>query len=354
MQCQQRKVGIFPIMVAAALLTGCAMSAPHSTQSIVAGALVDPELEPFLGCAALTGEWENQGHQIKEHRIYAAILSGVLGMAEQQPDVAFADRVRLEMQHDGSLVLTASEEKSALGSLSVPAKDIQCEAARVEFRQPERMQLAVDAQGALWIKRRMGLLAIPYSYRFLPVGHDAPDCLKQLPNCAPGQQRMPTPTGMAMVMTGVGADLAASIRKVDDRLDMMMVQDGAMAKMVETVYLLPGTHHFDVRVWTLGDYWSKRPQTDLTASATLEACHTYVPVGRHREGGESWAMLIDMGKGFDTGCVGFLGMPRTAIRFSDDERQLLVSELCYAPWGGSTGVDAPPREFPLPQPAVAP
>lgn len=338
----------------AVLLAGCTTSAPHSTQSIVPGALVDPQLEPLRGCAALAGEWENQGHQIKEHRTYAAILSAVLGLAGQQPDTAFADRVRIEMQDDGSLLLTASEDKSALGSLGVSAGDVQCEAAGVELRQPERMQLSVDAQGALWIKRQEGLLGIAYSYRFLPVGHQAPDCLKQLPNCGPGAQRMPTPTGMAMVMTGVGADLAAVIKKVDDRLDMVMVQDGGMVKMVETVYLLPGTHRFDVLVWTQGSYWSNRPQAKLDTSVTLEACHSYVPVGKHREGSESWVTLIDMGKGFDPDCVSFIDLPRTAIRLSEDERKLLVPERCYAAWDSSAGADELTREFPLPQPVAEP
>ncbi|MCB1598177.1 MAG: hypothetical protein KDI87_10740 [Gammaproteobacteria bacterium] len=353
MQCQRYACTRFPAtaVVAALLLAGCTMGAPHSIQSIVPGALVDPVLEPLRGCEALSGEWENQGHQIKEHRVYVAILSAALGMAESLPDTAFADRVRLEMQDDGSLVLRAVEDQSELAALTVPAKAIQCDADSAQLEQPARMQLAVDAEGALWIKRRQGLLSIPYSYRFLPVGHGHADCLKQLPNCGPSVQRMPTPTGMAMVLTGIGAtNLQAGIRKVDDRLDMAMVQDGAMARMVEAVYLLPGTHSFDVLVWTPGNYWTARPQTTFRTSASLEACHVYLPVGWHREGLESRATLVDMGKGFDPYCAAFLGAPSTGIRFSDDERSLLVPQRCYANWDTNPS----PREFPLPYPPAVP
>lgn len=340
-------------VVAALLLGGCTMGAPHSTQSIVPGALVDPVLEPLRGCAALTGEWGNQGYELKESRTKTAILSGVLGMAEQLPEAAFADRVHLELQNDGSLVLTAREGLSVLATLSIPASAIQCEAAAADLSAPSRVQLAVDTQGALWIKRRRGLLAIPYSYRFLPSGTPIPDCLKQLPNCHPGMQRMPTPSGMAVVVAGAG-DLHASIRKVDDRLEMAMVQGGAMPVQAQAVYLLPGTHSFDVLVWLPGNYWINRPQTRLSTQLTLEACHVYVPIGSLDEAGASWATLIDLGKGFDPECVGTPTLPRSDIRFSDDQRSLLVAERCYASWGESAGANAPPREFPVLQPSFAP
>ena len=57
MQCQQHACTRFPAtaVVAALLLAGCTMGAPHSTQSIVPGALVDPVLEPLRGCQALRG-----------------------------------------------------------------------------------------------------------------------------------------------------------------------------------------------------------------------------------------------------------------------------------------------------------
>ena len=341
------------VMVATLLLGGCTMGAPYSTQSIVPDALVDPVLEPVRGCAALSGEWANRGYEIKEQRTKVAILSGALGLAEELPEAAFADRVRFELQDDGSLLLTAMEKHSALGSISVPARSIRCEATEARLAAPARMELMVDTQGALWIKRRHGLLAIPFSYRFMPAGEPTPDCAKQLPNCRPGMQRMPTPSGMAVVAAGAG-DLNAAIRKVDDRLAMLMVQDGGMAAWAQAAYLLPGPHRFDMLVWTPGNYWTAMPHTTLSTQATLEACHVYLPVGWHEEGGTSWATLIDLGKGFDIDCVGIPSMPRSDIRFSPDHRKLLVAERCYAAWGESAGSNAPPREFPLPQPPPAP
>lgn len=341
------------VMVATLLLGGCTMGAPYSTQSIVPDAYVDPVLEPLRGCAALTGEWANQGYQIKEHRTKVAILSGALGLADELPDAAFADSVRFERQDDGSLLLTAMEADSALGSISVPARNIRCEAMEARLAAPARMELMVDTQGALWIKRRHGLLAIPFSYRFMPAGDQTPHCAKQLPNCRPGMQRMPTPSGLALVATGAG-DLNAAIRRVDDRLEMTMVQEGRMPTQARAVYLLPGSHSFEVRIWTPGNYWTAMPHTTLSTQAKLEACHVYLPVGWHEEGGTSWATLIDLGKGFDIDCVGIPTMPRFDIRFSPDHRKLLVAARCYAAWGESASVNAPPREFPLPQPTLAP
>lgn len=339
--------------VALLLLGGCTMGAPHSTQSIVPGALVDPLLEPLRGCAALRGEWTNQGFEIKEQRTKIAILSGALGLAEELPDAAFADRVRFELQDDGSLRLTAMENQSVLGSISLPAHDIRCAATEARLTAPVRMALMVDTQGALWIKQRHGLLAIPYSYRFMPAGDQTPDCVRQLPNCRSGVVRMPTPTGMALVAPGAG-NLQAAIRKVDDRLEMMMVQDGSMPVWAQAAYLLPGQHRFDMQVWAEGNYWTARPHTNLSTEVTLEACHTYLPVGAYDEGGASWATLIDLGKGFEIECVGTQNLPRSEIRFSADQRKLLVPEHCYARWGESAGSNAPPREFPLPQPPLAP
>jgi hypothetical protein len=337
------------VIMVSLLLGGCTTGAPHSTQSMVPGALVDPVLEPLRGCEALRGEWANRGYEIKENRTKVAILSAALGLADELPDTAFADRVRFELQDDGSLLLTAMEKHSALGSVSVPASDIRCEATDARLAAPARMELAVDTQGALWINRRHGLLAIPYRYRFMSVGEQIPDCTKQLPNCRPGMQRMPTPSGMAMVVAGAG-DLNAAIRKVDDRLEMLMVQDEGVAAWAQAAYLLPGPHRFDMLAWTPGNYWTARPQTRLSTEVTLEACHVYVPVGSHEEGGMSWATLIDLGKGFDIACVGTPTAPRTEIRFSADQRKLLVAEHCYAEWGESAGFNAPPREFLLPQP----
>ena len=351
---QQDGTSLWPTAVAALLLLGgCTMGVPHSTQAIVPGALVDPQLEPLRSCAALTGEWANHGYEIKESRTKTAILSGALGLAEELPDAVFADRVRFEWQDDGSLLLTAVETRSALGSISVPASDIRCDATDVRLTAPAHVELAVDTQGALWIKRRRGLLAIPYSYRFMPAGDRTPDCAKQLPNCRPGMARMPTPSGMAVVATGAG-DLHASIRKVDDRLEMMMVQGGGMPAWAQAAYLLPGPHSFEVLVWTPGNYWISRPHTTLSTPATLEACHVYLPVGLLDEGGAGWATLIDLGKGFDVECVGIPTITRSDIRISADQRKLLVAERCYATWGESAGVDAPPREFPLPQPPLPP
>lgn len=354
MQCQHACTS-FPAtaVVAALLLAGCTTGAPHSTQSIVPGALVDPALEPLRGCAALRGEWENQGYEIKESRTKTAVLSGALGLAEELPDAAFADRVRFAWQDDGSLLLTAVEQLSALGSISVPASNIRCNARDLRLTAPAHVELAVDSQGALWIKRQRGLLAVRYSYRFLPAGDRTPDCAKQLPNCRPGMERMPTPSGMAVVATVVG-DLHASIRKVDERLDMLMVQNGGMPVWAQAAYLLPGPHSFEVLVWMPGNYWTARPQITLNTSATLEACHVYVPVGFLDEGGAGWATLVDLGKGFDIDCVGSPAYPRSDLRISADQRKLLVAEHCYATWGESAGVDAPPREFTLPQLPLTP
>lgn len=156
---------------------------------------------------------------------------------------------------------------------------------------------------------------------------------------------------MAVVVVG---NLGASIREVDDRLEMGMVQGGAgMPAQAQAVYMLPGPHRFDVLVWLPGGYWS-RPHAKLSTQLTLEACHVYVPVGSHDEGGANWATLIDLGKGFDPACVGTPTLPSSAIRFSDDQRKLLVAEYCYASWGESAGANAPPREFLLSQPPVAP
>lgn len=149
MQRQQHGYASFPAVaiVAALLLGACTMGGPYSTQSIVPGALVDPVLEPLRGCVALTGAWKNQGYELKENRTKIAILSSALGMAEQLPEAAFADRVHIELQDDGSLVLTARENLSVLASLSIPVKNIECEATGVRLAAPAHVQLAAWPAG---------------------------------------------------------------------------------------------------------------------------------------------------------------------------------------------------------------
>ncbi|MCB1688534.1 MAG: hypothetical protein KDI33_08615 [Halioglobus sp.] len=321
-------------------LAGCTLTVPHSTQTLAAGALVDSALEPTRGCEALDGEWQNQGIRLRDNRIDSAILTGAMGVEDASAELAFADRIRIDRQEDGSLTLTALDKTSTVGSISIPAQDIRCETDSAQLLKPTRTRLAVDSQGALWLQNTHGLLAITYSYRFLPAGDTQVDCAVR-GACSWGA---PAPNGMATVIVGAGG-LQAGISQVDGKLETLMLQHGTVSH-AQTVYLLPGQHRFSVLVWTPGSYWSDRPQTTIEVATDLNACHVYVPVGWHREGSESWATLIDMGSDFRRDCVSTVAHVNSAMYLNGDASKLLVKEYCFS--SSSTSSDAPPREFPLP------
>ena len=333
-----RQPGLAAGLLAGLLLGGCTPGIPYSTQTLAVGALVDPVLEPVRGCEALNGEWRNQGEKFGGPRIRSALLAGIIELTSPVPDAAFTDRVRLEMQDDGALLVTALDGNSLVGSRRIEAEKIRCGADGALVGDSGRMRVSVDTRGALWIQAPRGLLSILYGYRFLPVGSECTACGESL------AWATPAPEGMATVVVGIG-DHQATVTTVDDSLPVVMVQAGKTSR-AEAVYLLPGEHRFQMLVWTPGNFWTDRPQATVSTQARLEACHVYVPVGWHRAGIESGAALVDMGPDFRRDCVSTPTSKHTAIRFSADERSLLVNGHCFRQQG-PTVPDPPPREIPI-------
>jgi len=334
-----RQTGLAAGLLAGLLLAGCTPGVPYSRQALAIGALVDPVLEPVRGCEALNGEWRNEGEQFGSASIKSALLAGAIELTDQAPEAAFADRVRLEMQDDGALLLTALDKNTPVGSRRIAAENIQCGAESALLGDAGRLRVSVDTRGVLWIQAPRGLLSILYGYRFLPADSDTAGCSR-------GRAfAKPAPDGLATVVVGVG-DHQATVTTVDEALPVVMVQAGKTSR-AEVVYLLPGEHRFQVLVWTPGNFWTDRPQATVSTRARLDACHVYVPVGWHRAGIESGAALVDLGPDFDRSCVSTATAPKTAIQLSADARRLRVNEHCFRPQGSMTP-DAPPREIPIP------
>jgi hypothetical protein len=321
------------------LLGGCAASTPISNQPLRIRALVDPALAPYRGCGALSGEWRNEGQRVADGRIQSAIFTGATRMADELPDTAFADRVRIEPHEDGSLSITAFDRTSPSGSLRIAPQDITCEADGAVLRRPASVRLAVDSQGALWV--RSGRLSD--GYRFVPIHAPLQDCRDE-------DGGWPAPDGMAVVLTGTGDEHAVVMHVDDDREAAMMIM-GVQGRS-NALYLLPGEHRFEMRVWAPGTYWAERPQRTRSVTGTLQACHTYTPVGRHREGEPGWAGLVDLGPGFQvSSCAGTFNYPEDRITLDEDETRLQVPEGCFhRPRAGAIVL----REYPLPPAMVSP
>lgn len=329
------------LLVAALLLSGCA-AAPITRQFMAVGAVMDPELAPVRGCDALDGEWHNQGYRVDGRNLRPAVLTGAIDLAEAEPDAAFADRLRIERRSDGGLALIAMEDSTHLAVAIIGPGDINCSDSEASLRKPGAVRLSVDNRGALWVKASGALWQ--HSFVFQPANHN-------LQSCRVARNRSAAaPDGMAAVLVGAG-DLQAQVLRadgIDTRSNQRQYEPRA-----DVVFLLPGSHQFDIQVWTPGTFWTDRPQTTLLVSGQLEACRTYLPIGWHRSGEPSWAGLVELDPDFSVSCASTFSSINSTIRFSEDEARLLISQGCFPNEDWKTANAASPREVSLPPPLVS-
>lgn len=309
--------------------------APALAPLMQVNALLDPALDPLRGCDALDGEWSNAGNKVDDWGIKPAILTGVIGLAEEQPDAAFADRIRLSRAADGGLEIVAFGNGAMVASRHVAPDDLRCkEDATAELRLNGRHRLAVDAQGSLWTGR----------FRFPPAG--ARVCSQS------GFFTRSAPNGMATVIPSARG--LAMLHP--DGEGMPVVRFSGANVQAQGMFLQPGPRTMRVRVTHDAEsQWSLKTDTSyLNFDTSLEACHVYMTVGGEDPDGRVWVGLLDLGDHFDWRECGIVH--GWADRVTLAARSMTISADCFTYGQPRDAADAPGlrRQFALEALAVGP
>ncbi len=279
-------------------------------------AWMDHTLMPLTGCDALSGTWNARGNIIRDDRVDESVLAAAVGMADDHPDAAFAEEVRVERRNDGTLLLEALDQGRVIATRIVSATNVRCDSAGfAEVRMNGIHRLAVDAAGALWVGE----------HRFPNAGGDA--CSQV------GLSGKLAPHGMATIARGPGAHPV----EPENPEQFVRVRTSAATMGVKipptAMYLLPGERAVKVRVFLQPESrWQFNvPNVLIEVRERLQACHTYLLVGGSERtdtaGDTAWAALVDMGLHFDwRRCA--LSQDRDRIRVGRSAVE--VDRFCFA------------------------